>query len=60
MPTKCDEVNNVFPEVGKSLSAKIMPTPVTYRHFHKNINSNNSLFRTPTDAYEIQRLIKKL
>jgi len=35
-----------------------MPPPVTYRHFLKNINSKNSLFLAPTDAYEIKRLIK--
>jgi len=37
-----------------------MPPPVTYRHFLKNINSKNSLFLAPTDAYEIRRLIKNL
>jgi len=57
---KCDELNNFFSEIGKSLSAKIMPPPVTYRHFIKNINSKNSLFLPPTDACEIQRLIKNL
>jgi len=35
-------------------------TPVTYRHFLKNINSKNSLLLAPTDAYETQRLIKNL
>jgi len=59
LKNECDDLNN-FSEVGKSLSAKIMPPPVTYRHFPKNINSNNSLFLAPTDAYEIQRLIKNL
>jgi len=37
-----------------------MPPPVTYTHFLKNINSKNSLFLAPTDAYETQRLIKNL
>jgi len=57
---KCDELNNFVSEVGKSLSAIIMPHPVTYRHFLKNVNSKNSLFLAPTDAYEIQPLIKNL
>jgi len=60
MLKKCDEFNNFFSELGKSISAKIMPHLVTYRHFLKNINSKNSLFLAPTDAYEIQRLIKNL
>jgi len=38
----------------------MMPPPVTYRQFLININSKNSLFLAPTDAYEIQRLIKNL
>ena len=46
--------------MGKSLSTKIKPSPTTYRHFIKHINSKNSLFLTPTDAYEIQLLIKNL
>ena len=29
-------------------------------HFNKHINSKNSLFLAPTDAYEIQLLIKNL
>jgi len=60
MPKKCDILNNFFSEVGKSISVKIMPPPVTYRHFLKNINSKNSLFLAPSDTYEIQRLIKNL
>ena len=60
MPNKCDELNNFFSEVGESLSAKIMPPPGTYRHLLKNMNPKNALFLAPTDAYEIQRLIKNL
>jgi len=37
-----------------------MSPPVNCRHFLKNINSKNSLFLAPTDAYEIQRLIENL
>ena len=36
------------------------PSPTTYRHFITHINPKNSLFLAPTDAYEIQRLIKNL
>jgi len=57
---KCDELNNFFSENGKSLSAKIMPPPVTYRYFLENIDSKNSLFLALTDAYKIQCLIKNL
>jgi len=52
---QCEDLNNVFSEVGKSLSTKIKSSPTTYRHFIKHI-----LFLTPTDAYEIQLLIKNL
>ena len=45
-----EDLNNFFSEVGKSLSTKIQPSPTTYRHFIKHINSKNSLFLTPTDA----------
>ena len=34
--------------------------PTTYRHFITHINQKNSLFLAPTDAYEIQLLIKNL
>jgi len=54
---QCEYLNNFFSEVGKSLSTKIKPSPTTYRHFMKHINS---LFLAPTDAYEIQLLIKNL
>ena len=54
-----DELNNFFSEVGKSLSAKMKPSPTTYRHFLKHINSKDSLFLAPADAYEIQLLIQK-
>jgi len=57
---QCENLNNFFSEVGKSLSTKIKPSPTAYRHFIKHINSKNSLFLTPTDAYEIQLLIKNL
>ena len=57
---QCEDLNNFFSEVGKSLSAKIKPSPTTYRHFLKHINSKNSFLQTPTDAYEIQLLIKNL
>jgi len=57
---QCEDLNNFFSGVGKSLSTKIKPSPTTYRHFIKHINSKNSLFLTPTDAYEIQLLIKNL
>jgi len=53
-------LNNFFSEVGKSLSTKIKPSPTTYRHFITHINPKNSLFLAPTDAYEIQLLIKNL
>ena len=39
---------------------KIKPSPTTYRHFMTHINPKNSLFLAPTDAYEIQLLIKNL
>ena len=58
---QCEDLNNFFSKVGKSLSTKIKPSPITYRHFIKHINSKNSLFLSPTvsiDACEIQRLIK--
>jgi len=57
---QCEDLNISFSEVGKSLSTKIKPSPTTYRHFIKHINSTNSLFLTPTDAYEIQLLIKNI
>jgi len=57
---QCEDLNNFFSEVGKSLSTKIKPSPTTYRHFIKHINSKNSLFLALTDAYEIQLLIKNL
>jgi len=53
-------LNNFFSEVGKSLSTKIKPSLTTYRHFIKHKSSNMSLFLAPTDAYEIQLLIKNL
>jgi len=55
---QCEDLNNFFSEVGKTLSTKIKPSPTTYRHFIKHINSKHSLFLAPTDAYEIQLLIK--
>ena len=36
------------------------PSPTTCRHFIKHIDSKKSFFLTPTDAYEIQLLIKNL
>jgi len=57
---QCEDLNNFFSEVGKSLTTKVKPSPTTYRHFIKHINSKNSLFLAPTDAYEIQHLIKTL
>ena len=57
---QCDELNNFFSEADTSLSAKIKPSPTTYRHFFKHMNSKSSLFLAPTDAYEIQLLIKNL
>ena len=57
---QCEDLNNFFSEVGKSLSTQIKPSPTTYKHFIKHINSNNSLFLAPTDAYEIHLLIKNL
>jgi len=57
---QCEDLNNFFSEFGKSHSTKIKPSPTTYRHFIKHINSKNSLFPTLTDAYEIQLLIKIL
>jgi len=57
---QCEDLNNFFSEVGKSLSTKIKPFPTTYRHFITHINPTNSLFLAPTDAYEIQLLIKNL
>jgi len=55
---KCADLNNFFSEVGKFLFTKIKPSSTTYTHFIKNINSKNSLYLGPTDAYEIQLLIK--
>jgi len=49
---QCEDLNNFFSEVGKSLSAKIKPSPTTYRHFIEHINSKNALFLAPTDAYK--------
>ena len=60
MPETMWRFKNFFSGVGKSLSTKIKPSPTTYRPFIKHINSKNSLFLTPTDAYEIQLLIKNL
>jgi len=57
---QCEDLNNFFSEVGKPLSTKIKPSPATYRYFIKHINSKNALFLAPTDAYEIQLLIKNL
>jgi len=57
---QCENLNNFFSEVGKSLSTKIKPSPSTYRYVIKHINLKNSLFLAPTDAYEIQLLIKNL
>jgi len=57
---QCEDLNNFFSEVGKSLSTKIKPSPTTYRHFITHINPKISLFLAPTDAYEIQLLIKNL
>jgi len=57
---QCEDLNSFFSEVGKSLSTNIKSSPTTYRHFIKHINSKNLLFLTPTDAYEIQLLIKNL
>ena len=55
-----EDLNNVFSEVGKSLPTKIKPSPTTYRLFITHINPKNSLFLAPTDAHEIQLLIKNL
>ena len=57
---QCQDLKNFFSEVGKSLSTKMKPSPTIYRHFIKLINSKNSLFLAPTDAYEIQLLINNL
>ena len=57
---QCEDLNSFFSEVGKSLSTNIKPPPTTYRHFITHINPKNSLFLSPTDAYEIQLLIKNL
>jgi len=57
---QCEDLNNFISEIGKSFSTKIKPSPTTYRHFIRHINPKNSLFLAPTDAYEIQLLIKKL
>ena len=35
---QCEDLNNFFSEVGKSLSTKIKPSPATYRHFIQHIN----------------------
>jgi len=57
---QCEDLNIFFSEIGKSLSTKIKPSPTTYRHFITHTNSKNSLFLAPTDAYEIQLLIKNI
>ena len=57
---QCEDLNNFISEVGKSLSIKTKPSPTTYRHFITHINQKNSLFLAPTDAYEIQLLIKTI
>ena len=36
----------------------LKPSPKTYRHFIIHIHQKNALFLAPTDAYEIQLLIK--
>jgi len=43
---KCEELN--ISEFAKSLSAKLQPTCVAYRHFPKHVNSMNSLFLAAT------------
>jgi len=55
---QCEELNNFFSEVGKSLSAKAKPSPTTYRYFREHMTSKIYLFLALTDAHEIQRLIK--
>ena len=55
-----EALTNFLSEVGKYLSTKIKPSPTTYTNFIKQINSKNSLFLTPTDAYEIKLLIINL
>jgi len=55
-----EDLTNFLSEVGKYLSTKIKPSPTTYTNFIKQINSKNSLFLTPTDAYEIKLLIINL
>ena len=50
----------MFLRIWKTLSTIIKPSHTTYRHLIKHINSKNALFLTPTDAYEIQLLIKNL
>ena len=50
---QCEDLNSFFSEIGKSLYTNIKPSPTTYRHFIKHI-------LTPTDAYEIQLIIKNL
>ena len=35
---QCEDLNNFFSEVGKSLSTEIKPSPTTYRHFITHIN----------------------
>ena len=57
---QCEDLNKFFSEVGKSLSTKIKPSSTTYKHFITHINPKNSLCQAPTDAYEIQLLIKNL
>ena len=54
---QCEDLNNFFSEVRKSLSTKIKPSPTTYRHFIAHINPKNSLFLAPTDAYEIMNFL---
>ena len=38
-----EDLNNFFSEVGKSLSTKIKPSPTTYKHFIKQINSKKCI-----------------
>ena len=60
MSKKLEELNK-FSEVEQSLSAKMNPPPVTYRHFPNIcVNSKNSFFLATTNAYEIQLFIKNL
>ena len=58
--SKFEKLNVFFSNVGKTISAKISKAPVTYKHFLNQINFKDSIFLPPTDANEINNIIRQL